>query len=78
MAFAVAHGQEHRDSIVAHDRGYVVALRHAFRDLLVALVEVPSREAHRQVYCALIHKMNKLVKARFTKTVRGSKYPRNA
>lgn len=69
MAFAVANGQEHRDSIAAHDRGYVVALRHAFGDLLVDLVEVPSREAHRQVYCALIHEMNKLEKVRFKEAV---------
>ena len=69
MAFAVANGQEHKDSVAAHDKGYVVALKHAFGDLLVDLVDVPSREAHRQVYCALIHEMNKLEKVRFKEAV---------
>ena len=62
MAFTVANGQEPCDCIAAPDRGYVVALRHAFGDLLVDLVEVPSQEAHR-VHCALIHEMNKVEKS---------------
>ena len=69
MAFAVANGQEHRDLVVAHDTGYVVAFRHSFEDLLVDLVDVQSCEAHRQVHCALIHEMNKLEKLRFKEAV---------